>query len=793
MEEKLAERLKAMELAYEQDRQRWQHEKESYQNLCTWYANTFQYQLGCLLVDTLRHPFRCLKLPVAIFRLFKRYKQKSEAKDIESSIPKSDVPANEIFDLDFLQIEKTSGKIRQTGATIIIPVFNAYDQVRQCIDSLIRNTLVPFQVLLIDDCSTDFRIKELLSSYEPHRNVKIVANSQNLGYVKSINIGIRACATDVVLLNSDTVVTKRWLEKLMIAAYSDERIMTVTPLSNAAGAFSVPEINADNKLPDGWTLENMAQMVENLSTHTYERVPTGNGFCMYIKREAFEHVGLFDEDVFGKGYCEENDFCMRLVSNGYENIISDDTYIFHCHTASFGNEKEKLLRKNREILLSRYPQYDYLVKNMLVSEQLGAIRQRIRQAVTQQPPEEPRKQNILYVIHQEMGGSVKTNEDLMGYVCLQGWNVFLLSSNCSALYLYQFTDGTLYQLKKWDLVYKWDINTPYVPEWRNIYYNVLHHCHIDIIHIRHLYKHTFDIVDAANWMNVPCVLSFHDFYYICPTINLINGKGEYCGADCTLSSGQCQMDVEQIKISKNVPKWVEDNWRGPVADILGRINAYVTTSEYSRDLYEKVFPALRGQIRIYEHGRDFRYPREYCGSVPASNTGKIKILLAGNITYNKGSVYISELIDADKEGRLELHCIGSLPESLKQKVRYYGKYIRDDFRNYVARIKPSYVGVFSIWPETYCHIVTEAFSCGIPCVVSDIGTLRERGMKGGCILADLKAPIATYHKICEVSSNQAAYDQLCDEALKQPIRSVSDMGEDYLNLYNLLLTEGKDV
>ena len=56
MEEKLAEQLKATEQAYEQERQRWQHEKESYQNLCTWYANTFQYQLGCLLVDALRHP-----------------------------------------------------------------------------------------------------------------------------------------------------------------------------------------------------------------------------------------------------------------------------------------------------------------------------------------------------------------------------------------------------------------------------------------------------------------------------------------------------------------------------------------------------------------------------------------------------------------------------------------------------------------------------------------------------------------------------------------------------------------
>ena len=793
MEEKLAEQLKATEQAYEQERQRWQHEKESYQNLCTWYANTFQYQLGCLLVDALRHPLRCYRLPAALFRLVKRYKrQQTDAKDIESSIPKSDTSAKGMIDLDFLQIENASGKVRQTGIAIIIPVFNAYDELKCCVDSILRNTAAPFQIILINDCSTDSRIEELLSLYKSQRNVMVVTNPRNLGYVKSINVGIQACNTDVVLLNSDTVVTKKWLEKLTIAAYSDERVMTVTPLSNAAGAFSVPEVNADNNLPDRWTLEDMAKLVENQSVHTYERVPTGNGFCMYIKRDAFEHVGLFDEDTFGKGYCEENDFCMRVISKGYENIISDDTYIFHHHTASFGHKKQKLLRKNYEILLSRYPQYDYLVKNMLNSERLESIRQKIKRETAEQLHGISGKRNILYVIHQEKGGSVKTNEDLMGYVCSQGWNVFLLNSNCSTLRLYQLTDGALHQLKKWDLAYKWDINSLYVPEWRNIYYNVLHHCHIDIVHIRHLYMHTFDMIDAANWMNVPCVLSFHDFYYICPTINLVNGKGEYCEADCASSSGRCQMDVSQIKISKNVPKWVAANWRGPVADILGKINAYVTTSAYSRDVYEKIFPSLKGQIRIYEHGRDFLYPREYYGSIPDAGE-KIKILLAGNISYNKGAGYISELIDADKEGRLEFHCIGSLPESLKQKVKYYGRYIRDDFRNYAARIRPSYVGVFSIWPETYCHIITEAFSCGLPCVVSDIGTLRERGIKGGCILADLKNPIAAYHTICKISEDRAAYSKLCDEALGQPIRTVADMGKDYMNLYDLLLTEDQDV
>lgn len=791
MEQKIVERLETAEQKYEEERQRWQREKESYQNLCTWYANTLQYQLGCLLVDTLRHPFHCFRLPKALYRLAKKYRQQqSEPKDIESNIPQNNSSEDDIADFDFLQIEKQSEKVRQTGVTIIIPVYNAYEELKNCMDSVIKNTTMPYRVFLIDDNSTDSRIKELLNSYTQKENINLITNPENLGYIKSVNTGIKSCDTDVVLLNSDTIVTKKWLEKLTTAAYTDKNIMTVTPLSNAAGAFSVPEINADNKLPEGWTLECMAKSVENLSLHIYKHVPTGNGFCMYIKRTAFESAGYFDEEAFGRGYCEENDFCMRLLSQGFINIISDDTYIFHRHTASFQHEKRKLLQKNHDILLSRHPQYDSLVKDMLASDQLAKVRQGIQEMVLRSPGCSCNP-NILYVIHQEKGGSVKTNEDLMGYVCSRNWNVFLLNSSCTALRLYRFADKTLCLLKKWDMKQKWDINTLYVPEWRNVYFNVLHHCHIDIVHIRHLYKHTFDLVDAANWMHVPCILSFHDFYYICPTINLINGKGEYCEANCTSAAGRCPMDVSCIKIPDHVPAWISRNWRGPVKEILNKINAFVTTSQYTKELYEKVFPVLKNRIRVYEHGRDFFYPREYCGNAPGNNA-KIKILLAGNISYNKGAQYISELLDIDRDGQIEFHCIGSLPENLKPRIKYYGRYIRDDFRNYVERIKPAYVGVFSVWPETYCHIMTEAFSCGIPCVVSDIGTLRERGLKGGCILADLKNPAAAYQSICRISRDQEAYNRLCHEALAQPIRTVSHMGEDYLTLYDSLLTEDRD-
>ena len=99
--------------------------------------------------------------------------------------------------------------------TIVIPVFNALDEVGACIDSVIAQTDGPYELVLIDDCSTDPDIWPLLQSYaSEHLFVRAVQNKENLGYTRTVNIGCAESRSDVVLLNSDTVVTQGWLRKL---------------------------------------------------------------------------------------------------------------------------------------------------------------------------------------------------------------------------------------------------------------------------------------------------------------------------------------------------------------------------------------------------------------------------------------------------------------------------------------------------------------------------------------------------------------------------------------------------
>ena len=238
---------------------------------------------------------------------------------------------------------------------IIIPIYNAYDFVKKCVDSVLKYTdFNEARIILIDDKSPDSRILPLLKQYEKKNPKKIVllVNEENLGFVKTVNKGMKFSKNDVLLLNSDTEVTSGWLEKIRNLAYRDERIATVTPLSNNATLASVPKFNQYNELPEGYNAQKMAKIIEKYSMHIYPEIPSAHGFCMYIKRSVLNLVGFFDEEKFGKGYGEEVDFSFRCLEKGYKNVLCDDAYVFHSGAASFltkGSHDDELWKKYPKI------------------------------------------------------------------------------------------------------------------------------------------------------------------------------------------------------------------------------------------------------------------------------------------------------------------------------------------------------------------------------------------------------------------------------------------------------------
>lgn len=262
---------------------------------------------------------------------------------------------------------------------IIIPVYNAPEQVERCLSSVFKHTELSddCSLLIINDKSSDLRIENLLGAIAK-QFVTIINHKENLGYTRTINEGISLnVGRDIVLLNSDTQVTPCWLEKLRKAAYSSDRVGTVTPVSNNAGAFSVPEKDY-NKIPSDVSLDEMAHIVEKCGQEQMFRVPTGNGFCFYIKSNVLQHVGLFDDINFPRGYGEENDFCMRVLHAGFENIVTLDTYIYHEGHASFSHTRDALQAQGLKNLAILYPDYFSLIKVFDENEIFNSVKRSIR-------------------------------------------------------------------------------------------------------------------------------------------------------------------------------------------------------------------------------------------------------------------------------------------------------------------------------------------------------------------------------------------------------------------------------
>ena len=260
---------------------------------------------------------------------------------------------------------------------VIVPVFNAFEKLEACLESISRTIPAGTRVLLIDDASTDERVRPLLESWvnEAKPDRRLLVHEINRGFVATANHGMQMAGTDVVLLNSDTEVTSGWIQKLRDCLDSDASIATATPWSNNGEIVSIPKFCVSNPVPPD--PETVASIIESCGQACYPEMPTAVGFCMAISLRAIRRIGLFDEATFGRGYGEENDFCQRAEQAGMRNVLCDDAYVVHHGGASFGPLGLKPDQNSMNRLLARHPDYMRKVSEFIETDPLKARRQQI--------------------------------------------------------------------------------------------------------------------------------------------------------------------------------------------------------------------------------------------------------------------------------------------------------------------------------------------------------------------------------------------------------------------------------
>ena len=233
----------------------------------------------------------------------------------------------------------------------MVCVHDALDHVQQCLSSLVPTLGCTHRLIVIDDASNEPTAAFLRDEAAANHRMVLLRNERRLGYTKAANIGLRASlAKFVILLNSDTIVCRDWIERLHAAAFTQEDIGIVGPLSNAAGFQSVPNHlapgsqTAFNEVPAHLSIADLDRWCEKWTVGSIlPRVPLVHGFCLGIKREVIERIGLLDEESFPDGYGEEDDFCIRATDAGFGLVVATHTYVFHAKSKSYSAEQRARL------------------------------------------------------------------------------------------------------------------------------------------------------------------------------------------------------------------------------------------------------------------------------------------------------------------------------------------------------------------------------------------------------------------------------------------------------------------
>jgi len=619
---------------------------------------------------------------------------------------------------------------------IIVPVYNAFESLEKCIKSVIKNTdLINNNLIIIDDGSTDERIFDFYNKIDKNKdkNIKIYKNKENLGFVGTVNRGMGLNKkNDVLLLNSDTVVTNNWLNNILECAYSSSIIATVTPLSNNATICSVPNFVQDNQLPDGFDIDSFADLISSKSLKLYPQLPTGHGFCFFIKREILDIFGFFNLELFGKGYGEENEFCLRVEKYGYKNVLDDTTFIHHSGSASFTDEARiNKVNNNIKIIENLYPGYQLRIENFVRTNPLKPIHNNINFWIKNKNLFFKNKKRILFVMHYEPS---------VGGIGINAFNIAkYLNKDFDFLCFHRNKDGGLsldyFNNEKWENIFELSLDSCYSKlvdnEIEKVFESLIMEFEIDLVHFHHLMGLPLSLINIPKKLNIISFLSLHDYYLISESPTF---KGDHLFKTINFSSNGKEDGKKVNNILKKCDCYKFIFFKKSVFSF----QEIITPSLYVKNLYSELLPKTI-PLKTIEHGVELK---KRIGGISNLNDDVVNIAFLGVAVGHKGiDVFINLLEDKKfKNKKINWYIIGEIDKSVefklnelknKNNLSILGKYNISNLDKILVENKISLILLLSNVPETFSYTLTEAVQMNIPVISNDIGALGSRVVDGG--------------------------------------------------------------
>ena len=598
---------------------------------------------------------------------------------------------------------------------VIIPVYKDKDLTLRCIVSVLMAEYTrPIELIVINDKSPDPELTAELQSLSHRGLISLHENIENLGFVGTVNKGMSLHSDrDVLLLNSDTEVYNNWLDRIRYAAYQESMVATVTPLSNNATICSYPRFLHDNPYPLETAYKHLDQLASQYNQQQYVEAPTGVGFCMYLRRDAIEQIGLFDEEAFGKGYGEENDFCQRALSAGWKNIIAADVFVRHLGGASFLGEKGKRITHALQVLAKRYPDYQHQVDAFIKQDPLKKYRKNLDLARLNTFK---RDQNILMVCHNRGGGAERHLREDTAQAMQEGKGVFYLRPERHQPSRVRLQHPHCRQLLNLESVVFADTASMLT---------LLAPLNIDVINPHGMVDFTADaplhLIELSKRLGASLHIDIHDYKVICPRINLADERGFYCGEpsvkECDICLRERGNDFGEVSIH---------HWRSIHQRIMTFADVVTVPDEDVQLRLESYYPEVAYQVVPHDQLPVIQEQKNT--HVPGTS---LHIVVIGAISKLKGfEVLLSCAEDAKKRNLpIRFTVLGfSMNDTLlrAQGVELTGQYKESEALDSLKALKPDAIWLPSIWPETYSYTLSIALQTAIPIASFKIGAIERR-------------------------------------------------------------------
>ncbi|AWK90279.1 glycosyltransferase [Azospirillum thermophilum] len=651
----------------------------------------------------------------------------------------------------------------QAPVSIVVPVFGGKPFLAPLLQSLVETVEPCHRIVFVDDGNPDRSITAFLVALGCSLdNVAVVAKPRNEGYPRAVAAGVEAATRlnpdgHVVLLNTDVELPAGWLERLVGPIERMPWIASTTPLTNAGTICGFPAMPDDNAPFLGAAVGEIDAAFAAMAELPPVELPTGVGFCMALNRRVLREIGFFDLEAFGRGYGEEVDWCRRAMRHGFANVAIPNLYVHHKHGGSFSSqEKQGRIAASGEIIRQRYPEFDAEVQDFIRADPLRPLRAAAA-AVAQGRLGRPR--TVLLFDHAGGGGTAAFRAKEIARLQAAGKAVLLVRPALRPRV--GMPDGALdIELLHADGRFDFPANdladlaalARVLPLSEAVVGSLVGYRAPDAVMAFLRTLRTGELCGRE----VPLRLLHHDYFPVCPSLNLIDAEDRFCGVPGPERCRACAPANPHFRVPEGGTLDLAAHRRA-WQEIFDLADRHVFFSRSALAVMRRAFALRDERVRIIPHLAD----HVTVAPLPPPPPGPVlRVAVVGGIGVAKGSRMLEAMVRLAEAHRLPVafELFGNIDRPIgSAHFRDNGPYSPDQLPGLLAERGCHAVFLPSIWPETYCYVLDEVVGLGLPVGVFDIGAPAERlrCWANGFVVSPV-TPEAALNALLRVAGGRAA-------------------------------------